>query len=150
MKSNLRDCVACVIACVAIAVCGASLAAGLRAWGAGRAIATAAIPSAQSIVPSPGDMLVVAPGVQFSATLDATQMVAFPNCADPAGRPLAGCVVGWRICGNSGAGAASPPYCIDMYPGANSFQLEFIENISGQITEFPVGSVGLNVGPAGN
>ena len=79
MNTNLRDCLACAIACVVVAVCGASMAAGLRAWGAGRAMAAAVHPSAQGFVASAGDTLVVAPGVQLSASLDATQMLAFPR-----------------------------------------------------------------------
>lgn len=156
MSTNLREFLTCAIACVVVVVCGASVTAGLRAWGAGRAMVRAANPAAQGFVPSPGDTLVVAPGVQVSASLDATQMLAFPNCTNSSGQALAGCVAGWRICGNSGSvagqagGAPSPPYCIDLYPGVNSFELKLIENTAGQTTEFPVGNMGLNVGTAGN
>lgn len=154
MNTNLREFLTCAIACAVVVVCGASVTAGLRAWGAGRAMAAHSF--AQGFVPPPGDTLVVAPGVQVTASLDATQMLAFPNCTNSSGQTLAGCVAGWRICGNSGSvagqtgGASSPPYCIDLYPGANSFDLKLIENTAGQTTEFPVGSMGLNVGTVGN
>lgn len=156
MNNNLREVLTCAIACVVVVVCGASVTAGLRAWGAGRTAARAANLAAQGFVPPPGDTLVVAPGVQFTASVDATQMLAFPNCANSSGQAMAGCVAGWRICGNSGSvagqtgGAPSPPYCVDLYPGANTLELKLIENTAGQTTEFPVGSLGLNVGSVGN
>lgn len=156
MNTNLREFLTCAIACVAVVVCGAIVTAGLRAWGAGRTMSRAANPATQGFTPLAGDTLVVAPGVQITASVDATQMLAFPNCTNSSGQTLAGCVAGWRICGNSGSvagqtgGAPSPPYCIDLYPGANSLELKLIENTAGQTTEFPVGNLGLNVGSVGN
>jgi hypothetical protein len=153
MRAETKDAMACALACVALACCGIAMGASHRgetrgAGGSGPMELRLQSTSGTGAGSGTDILLSANFGLQYS--IDASSVLNFPRCLDTTGNPVAGCVVGWRICGSSGTatvnttgttpGTVSSPFCVDVLPGQNNFNLALTQNIAGQTTPFPVGS----------